>query len=161
MEDYTFTISSQAFTDGGKIPVQYCGEEVAGGANVSLPFEWQNVPEQAKSLLLVIVDTHPVAKNWIHWAVKNIPTNISTIEENASNNNMSLGTIELIGTEGIKGYRGPEPPPGTGDHSYEVHLFALDIESVPLPDQPNWDQIQAAVSGHTLAEAKITGYFGR
>ena len=161
MADNTFKISSQAFADGEKIPVKYCGEEVAGGENISIPLNWENIPEQTRSLLLVIVDTHPVAKNWIHWVVKNIPANTFSIEENASVKNMSLGSIELLGTEGIKGYRGPEPPPGTGEHPYEVHLFALDIGNIVLLEQPNWGQIQEVTSARTLAKAKITGYFGR
>jgi len=56
----------------------------AGGKNISVPVSWKNVPAGAKSFALSIVDPHPVAQNWVHWLVINIPKEVTVIEEGAS-----------------------------------------------------------------------------
>src|SRR5512138_1509400 len=65
-------IQSSAFKDGGKIPVQYVMPG-AGGKNVSIPLAWKNAPAGTKSFAVSIVDPHPVANNWVHWLVINLP----------------------------------------------------------------------------------------
>lgn len=65
-------ISSTAFKDGEKIPIQYVMPG-AGGKNISIPLTWKNVPPGTKSFALSVVDPHPVAQNWVHWFVINIP----------------------------------------------------------------------------------------
>ncbi|MBN1332081.1 YbhB/YbcL family Raf kinase inhibitor-like protein [Candidatus Dojkabacteria bacterium] len=156
-----FSIFSTAFKDGEKIPVQYCTEKIPGGANISIPLSWENAPEQTGSFLLVIVDTHPVAKNWIHWIVKDISLDTTNIEACASKKNLPFGASELSGTEGIKGYQGPQPPVGSGDHPYEAHLFALNTVNLELPKQPTWEEIQSVVAPFLISEAVLTGYYGR
>ena len=55
-------ISSAAFKDGDKIPIQYVMPG-AGGKNTSVPLSWKNIPSGTKSLALSMVDPHPVAQN--------------------------------------------------------------------------------------------------
>ena len=76
-------ITSTAFKDGGKIPIQYVMPG-AGGKNISVPLSWKNVPPGTKSFALSMVDPHPVAQNWVHWLVINIPANATSLEEGAS-----------------------------------------------------------------------------
>ncbi len=80
-------ISSSAFKDGEKIPIQYVMSG-AGGKNISVPLTWKNVPAGTKSFALSMVDPHPVAQNWVHWLVTNIPPNVTTTEEGASKKKM-------------------------------------------------------------------------
>lgn len=160
----TFSISSPAFENNGKIPVKYCEKSVQGGENISIPLSWQGIPEDIQSLFLIIVDTHPVAKNWIHWIIKNIPADATEIPEGASGtNSIPPKSIELTGTEGIKGYRGPAPPPGTGDHPYEIHLFALNSpgDNIEIPATLDWGTIQATLEPYIIQRTKYTGYYGR
>jgi phosphatidylethanolamine-binding protein (PEBP) family uncharacterized protein len=49
---------------------------------------WKNAPAGTKSFALSIVDPHPVAQNWVHWFVINIPPNVTAIEEGASTKKM-------------------------------------------------------------------------
>src|SRR5512135_302067 len=65
-------LTSTAFKDGAKIGIQYVMPG-AGGKNLSLPVSWQNSPAGTKSFALSVVDPHPVARNWVHWLVINIP----------------------------------------------------------------------------------------
>jgi len=55
-------ISSAAFKDGEKIPIQYVMPG-AGGKNISVPISWKNIPTGTKSFALSVVDPHPVAQN--------------------------------------------------------------------------------------------------
>jgi hypothetical protein len=102
-------ISSSAFKDGGKIPIQYVMPG-AGGKNISIPLSWKNVPSGTKSFALSVVDIHPIAQNWVHWLVINIPPQVTTIEEGVSKKKMPSGSIELKNSWGEIGYGGPEPP---------------------------------------------------
>ena len=117
-------ISSSAFKDGGKIPIQYVMPG-AGGKNISIPLSWKNVPTGTKTFALSIVDMHPVARNWVHWLVINIPPQVTIIEEGASKKKMPSGSVELKNSWGEIGYGGPEPPKETGDHSYVIHMSLL------------------------------------
>ena len=56
-------ISSAAFKDEGKIPIQYVMPG-AGGKNVSIPLTWRNTPPGIKSFVLSMVDLHPMAQSW-------------------------------------------------------------------------------------------------
>ena len=45
---------------------------------------WKNIPQGTKSLALINVDLAPVACNWMHWAVINIPVTTDHLEEGDS-----------------------------------------------------------------------------
>jgi hypothetical protein len=153
-------LSSKAFPDGGKIPLEYAMPG-AGGDNVSLPLSWTAPPAGTKSLALAIVDTHPVARNWVHWLVINIPAKTTGLPEGASGGGMPAGAVELRNSFGTQGYGGPQPPPGTGDHSYVVTIYALNVAKLNLPGHTSLSAFQKALEGKVLASATLTGYFGR
>ena len=153
-------LKSTAFTDGGKIPQKYVMPG-AGGENVSLPLQWSGAPEGTKSFALAIVDPHPVANNWVHWLVINLPAEASGLEEGASGQKMPAGAVELKNSFGKTGYGGPQPPPGTGDHPYVVTLYALKVDKLDLKPGTDLADFQKALEGKTLDTAKITGYYGR
>jgi len=153
-------LKSQAFGDEGKIPQPYVMPG-AGGKNLSLPVQWSGAPAGTKSLALSIVDPHPVARNWVHWLVINLPAEASGLAEGASGKNMPPGAVELHNSWGKAGYGGPQPPPGTGDHPYVVTLYALNIAKLELPPATNLAGFQKALEGKVLGTAKMTGYYGR
>jgi len=153
-------ISSFAFKDGEKIPIKYVMPG-AGGKNISLPLSWKNIPAGTKSFALSMVDPHPVAQNWVHWLVINIPVNVTSIEEGASRNKMPLGSLELKNSFGDIGYGGPQPPKGTGDHPYVVTMYALNVEKLNLGANTTLSAFKKAVEGKVLGSATITGKYGR
>jgi phosphatidylethanolamine-binding protein (PEBP) family uncharacterized protein len=70
-------ISSSAFKDGEKIPIRYVMPG-AGGKNISAPVSWKKMFLLVRnSFALSVVDPHPVAQNWVHWLVINIPADAS------------------------------------------------------------------------------------
>jgi Raf kinase inhibitor-like YbhB/YbcL family protein len=153
-------ISSSAFKDQGKIPIQYVMPG-AGGKNISIPLTWKNVPAGTKSFALSIVDPHPVAQNWVHWLVINIPKEVTSIEEGASKKKMPFGSMELKSSFGDIGYGGPQPPKGTGDHPYVVTLYALNVEKLDLGVNTSLSAFKKAIEGKVIESASITGKYGR
>ncbi len=153
-------ISSAAFKDGEKIPIQYVMPG-AGGKNISIPLAWKNVPPGTKSFCLSIVDPHPVAQNWVHWLVVNIPAQATSIEEGASGKKIPKGSVELKNSFGEIGYGGPQPPKGTGDHPYVVTLYALSVEKLDLGTNTSLSAFKRAIEGKVIGSATITGKYGR
>lgn len=153
-------LSSSAFQDGGKIPLAYVMPG-AGGRNLSLPLSWAEAPAGVKSFALSLTDPHPVARNWVHWLVINIPAGTSSLGEGASRSQMPQAAVELKNSFGDLGYGGPQPPKGTGDHPYVVTLYALKVDRLELPVATSLAAFQQALEGKVLASATLTGYFGR
>jgi len=61
---------------------------------------------------------------------------------------------------GDLGWGGPQPPRGHGTHHYEFRLHALDG---PLGLSPGATkaQVESAMRGHVLAEARLMGTYRR
>jgi Raf kinase inhibitor-like YbhB/YbcL family protein len=153
-------LSSSAFTDGGKIPQTYVMAG-AGGKNLSLPLAWSGAPAGAKSFALTIIDPHPVARNWVHWLVMDIPGGVASLPEGASGRKMPPAAVELKNSYGELSYGGPQPPKGTGDHPYVVTLYALSVPTLDLKPTAGWADLKKAMEGKILGTATITGYYGR
>jgi len=153
-------MSSAAFKDGDKIPIQHVMPG-AGGKNTSVPLSWKNFPSGTKSFALSMADPHPVAQNWVHWLVINIPANVASLEEGASKKKMPQGSIELKNSFGDTGYGGPQPPKGTGDHPYVFTLYALSVEKLDLGPNTSLATFKKALEGKILGSATITGKYGR
>jgi len=72
-------VTRPAFTDGGRIPAQY----TCDGADVTLPLRIQGIPEEAKSLVLIVDDPDAPVGTWVHWVLWNLPVH-GTIEEDTT-----------------------------------------------------------------------------
>ena len=153
-------ISSSAFKDGEKIPIQYVMPG-AGGKNISVPLSWKNVPSGTKSVALMVVDPHPVAQNWVHWLVINIPANVASLEEGTSRKKMPPGSVELKNSSGDLGYGGPQPPKVTGDHPYIFTLYALSVEKLNLGVNTSLSAFKKAFEGKIPGSTTLTGKYGR
>lgn len=153
-------ISSSVFKDGEKIPMQYVMSG-AGGKNISVPLSWKNVPPGTKSFALSVVDPHPVAQNWVHWLVINIPATVFSFEEGASRKKMPPESVELKNSFGNIGYGGPQPPKGTGDHPYVFSIYALSVEKLDLGVNTSLSVFKKALEGKTLGSTTLTGKYGR
>jgi len=153
-------ILSSAFKDGEKIPLQYV-MVAAGGKNLSVPLSWKDAPPGTKSFALSMVDPHPVAQNWVHWLVVNIPAGSTSLPEGASRKKMPAGAIELRNSFGEAGYGGPQPPKGSGEHPYVFTLYALSVEKVELAANISLAAFKKAVEGKAIQSATITGKYER
>lgn len=157
----SITVTSTAYEDGGTMPTRYANTGVEGGRNASPPLSWSGAPDGTASFALLMVDRHPVANDWVHWMVVDIPADVTSLDEGASGTSMPQGARELANTFGTTGYGGPQPPAGTGEHPYEVHVYALDAGTVDLPDDASLGRFEDAMDERTLAAGMLTGVFSR
>jgi Raf kinase inhibitor-like YbhB/YbcL family protein len=151
------TLNSSAFADQGEIPTQYTCE----GSDVSPPLSWTGVPAGTKSLALIVDDPDapdPKAPKvtWVHWVLFNLPSETTSLAENASARGLPAGAKQ--GTNDFKKntYGGPCPP--IGRHRYYFKLYALDttLDANRIATKPD---LEKAMSGHTLATAQRMGTY--
>ena len=155
-----FTLTGLSYKDKEPIPMKYVHKNVVGGQNVSAGFAWSDPPVNTKSFAFSIIDPHPVAKNWVHWFLINIPFRERKIVEGASRtNSLPAGSKELMNSYNQLGYGGPAPPKGSGSHPYVATIYALNVESLVLGVNTTLSQFERAIEGKIISEATITGYF--
>jgi Raf kinase inhibitor-like YbhB/YbcL family protein len=157
-----FTLLCDSYPADTVIPVKFAFHKVTGGRNISPGFTWKDPPLTTRSFALAIVDPHPVAKNWVHWLVLNIPFRFRSLPEGASRTEaMPPGSTELRNSFGERGYGGPAPPAGSGSHPYVATLFALRVEELELPLDTPLSRFLRTIDGSVIAEASVTGTFER
>lgn len=157
-----FAFTCTSYGDKTSIPIQHTHRSVVGGKNISPGFTWTDPPTSTKSFALTVLDPHPVAKNWVHWFLVNIPFRERKIVEGASRtNSLPPGSKELMNSFHELGYGGPAPPPGSGQHPYVATLFALNVDSLNLGVDCSLRQFQNAIEGKVIAELEVTGYYER
>ncbi|MGO4106466.1 YbhB/YbcL family Raf kinase inhibitor-like protein [Paenibacillus sp. YAF4_2] len=145
-----FRAWSDAFTAYDSIPDKYAH---GYGQNISLPVSWKDVPKGTKSIAVVMYDVHPIADNFIHWSVLNIPVSVGGIDEGASGH-FSDGSVEL------NHYYGVEPPRYSGDHLYRLAVYALDTTKLELPATAPvfFEQLEPLLLAHSLGYSKQDGF---
>lgn len=138
-------LSSPSFENGGSIPTKY----TKNGENISPPLIFSNVPENAKSLVLIMDDPGGPFITFVHWLVWNIPPNTVKILEGET-------IIYPQGNNTLRkhGYVGPCPPFGT--HRYFFKLYALD-KTIDLEPGANKKRLERAISKHIIVEAQMIG----
>ncbi len=156
-ENMALTLRSKAFTDGGEIPTKYTCE----GEDIAAPLEWEGVPEEARSLVLIVDDPDapdPKAPKmtWVHWVLYNIPPGTSGLPKGAASADLPPGTKEGLNDWKKTGYGGPCPP--IGRHRYFHKLYALDTVLKGM-DRPTKAQIEAAMRGHVIAKTELVGTY--
>ena len=137
-------LRSSAFAENAMIPKKYTGQ----GVNVNPPLAWENIPNETKSLALIVDDPDAPVGLWTHWLVKNIPKDTKRIEEN------SIPGEEIINSWEKKGWGGPMPPSGT--HRYFFKLYALDIDNIKANTK---NQFYKEVEKHKIAEGHLIGLY--
>lgn len=151
---------SSAFPNGGAIP-QRLATSAFGGQNLSPPIEWADVPNGTRSFAVVLVDKAPAAHDWVHWMLVDLPADTARLAEGASPQGLPAGARELENTFGRRGYDGPQPPPGSGEHRYEVQVFALDMPRFEKGPALTYQGFLDAVTGHVLGTGTYAGTLGR
>jgi Raf kinase inhibitor-like YbhB/YbcL family protein len=148
-------LKSPAFEEGKVIPEQY----TCDGTDQSPPLAWSDVPKGTKSLALIVDDPDAPGGTWVHWVLYNIPPETTSLRSGLTGEGQ-LPTGARQGKNDFHkiGYGGPCPPNGT--HRYDFKLFALD-KPLALSDNAAKPHVEAAMSGHVLAEARLTGKYSR
>ncbi|HSX64587.1 MAG TPA: YbhB/YbcL family Raf kinase inhibitor-like protein [Pseudoxanthomonas sp.] len=119
---------------------------------------------------------------FVHWVMSDIPADVREIAAGSCSDGVTAhGKPNPPGPAGARqgqngytgffadnpdmsgdylGYDGPYPPfNDLRVHRYFFHLYALDVETLDLPQAFSAADVQRAVQGHTLAEAQVHGTY--
>jgi Raf kinase inhibitor-like YbhB/YbcL family protein len=140
-------IVSSVFDENNFIPVKYSCE----GDDINPPLTIENIPEEAKSLAIIVDDPDARTATWVHWIIWNIPVT-HHLKEN------QVPGVQGINDFGRQRYNGPCPPGGT--HHYYFKVYALD-SVLDIPEGSNKLQLEKAMSDHIIAFGEIIGLYIR
>jgi Raf kinase inhibitor-like YbhB/YbcL family protein len=140
-------ITSPAFKNNAPIPKKY----TCDGDDINPPLKLEGLPDEAKSIVLMIDDPDAPMGTWDHWIVWNIPP-MGEIAENV-----------VPGVEGMndfqrQSYGGPCPPSGT--HRYFFKVYALK-EKLDLDTNSRKSNVEKAMEGKILAKGELIGLYNR
>lgn len=141
-------ITSSEFSTGELVPMKYTCE----GPNISPPLTFIGVPENAKSLVLMVEDPDAPAKPWVHWLVFNIPPTSIGFSEGS----IAEGATEGLCNGNTFGYEGPCPP--ENEHQYLFKLYALD-KVLDIPDESDRKVVLKEMEGHVITEAVLSASY--
>lgn len=150
LEDFgtgTMRLESAAFGQNAPIPARYTCQ----GENVSPPLSIEGVPENAKSLALVMDDPDAPIGTFVHWTVWNVAPRGEFKEGSVPG-----GAVEGANGAGKQGYAGPCPPAGT--HRYFFKLYALDA-TLQLPPNAGVRELESAMEGKIVGRAALVGIY--
>jgi Raf kinase inhibitor-like YbhB/YbcL family protein len=158
----TFTLESPDFFPGDALP-QWARSGIAGagGEDKSPTLRWSGAPEETKSFALSVYDPDaPTGSGFWHWAVYNIPGDVSTLPADAGNPDADLlptSAITLPNEFRLERFLGAAPPSGHGEHRYVFTVSALDISELSIPAGSTPAVLGFTLRDHLLARAQVIG----
>lgn len=151
-------ISSPAFKDNDFIPSKYTCE----GRNINPALIIEGIPENAKTLALIMDDPDAPMGTFVHWVAWNIVL-ADEIQEGIpkeSTVNHPISLKQGLNTAEKTGYMGPCPPVGHGVHHYHFKLYALDTD-LNLPENTKKEDLLKSMEGHIIEETELIGLYKR
>ncbi len=146
-------IKSSSFKDGETIPTKY----TCDGEDVNPLLEIRHVPDEAKSLALIVDDPDATrGVPWDHWLIWNMQPRTQYIQEGV----VPSGAVQGKGSGGKVKYMGPCPPQGKDAHRYLFSLYALDC-MLEIPEGSIKGELLRAMEGHILVKAELVGKYSR
>src|ERR1700749_3987657 len=115
----SFTLTSDSITDGQPLAKpQVSGIMGAGGEDVSPQLSWSGFPAETRSFAVTVYDPDaPTLSGFWHWAVANLPADVTELPEAAGDGNeLPGGALELVNDAGMRPFMGAAPPAGHGAH---------------------------------------------
>jgi len=136
-----FYISCVLFEEGGEMPEELGYKH----GNMEPSIQHHNLPENYKCQVRIMDDPdamEAVGKIWVH----DLRYINASVEE----------VVEGKNDFGELGYGGPAPPDKR--HTYVFKAYVLDVE-LDLKEGYSKQELEDAMKGHIIAEAKLTGTF--
>lgn len=141
-------VKSPAFEANKPIPRKYSCD----GQDINPPMKIEGLPNEAKTLVLIVDDPDAPSGTFDHWVVWNIPASMANIGENA------VPGMEGMNSARQQGYMGPCPPSGT--HRYFFKVYALDT-ALTLSIGSKKKDVEKAMEGHIIAKGELMGLYSR
>lgn len=144
----SMNVSSSDFANGGAIPAEY----TCDGSDARPDLHVTGVPDDAKSLAIILHDPDAPNGTFVHWVAWNIDPAMSDI----AGADPLPGATQGLNGAGLAGYKGPCPPSGT--HHYIFTVYALS-EKLTLPSSTDAVDLETAMQGKILTQASLTGLY--
>lgn len=157
----SFTLTSTTVQDGQVLPAaQMSGMfGVPGGADVSPQLSWSGAPEGTRGYAVTVYDPDaPTQSGFWHWAVANIPADVTELPEGAGDDTgkeLPAGAFQLRNDGGMARFIGAAPPAGHGAHRYFITVHALDVADIGVPAEATPAYLGFTITSHILARATI------
>ena len=154
----TIELTSEAFVNHAKMPTEYTGK----GSNTSPALQWNNLPADTKSIVILVVDYDAPAPylkllTIDHWSIFNIPNGIASLQKGITTADLlKMGATVGINIANETAYTGPQPPLGV--HEYFFRIYALNTPQLEVSN-PTKAGIMAAMKGKVLAYGELVGTF--
>ena len=150
-------LESSAFSPGDPIPEVHARD----GRDQSPSLSWRDPPAGTQSFALVCDDPDAPRETWVHWVLFDLPPTSTGLPAGVPNaEKLAAGGVQGKNDYGDIGWGGPHPPRGHGIHHYGLRLYALDTLLNLAPGSTK-AQVEAAMRGHVLGEAKLMGTYRR
>lgn len=159
-----FTLTSNSITDGQPLATpQVSGIMGAGGKDVSPQLSWSGFPEETRSFTVTVYDPDaPTLSGFWHWAVANLPVDVTELSEGAGDgSDLPGGALKLANDAGMRRYIGAAPPPGHGIHRYYLAVHAVRLEKLDLDADASPAFLGFNLFQHAIARAYIYGIYER
>lgn len=151
-----FVLQTDAFQPNGKIPTPY----TCSGTDTSPHLTWTGTPPHTLSLALIVEDPDAPGGTFTHWVLYNLPPQTTELRENFPRSEQLPDGSRQGRNDFVRiGYSGPCPPPGKA-HRYFFRLYALD-QTLTVPPGATKEEVERAMKGHVLGEARLMGSYQR
>lgn len=144
-------IRSTTFRNNDELPRDYTCQ----GSGSPPPLEWGQVPENAKSLVLICDDPDAPKGTFYHWGVYNIPPETGKFPADPSLKDFP----QARNTSGKTKYHPPCPPAGDGPHNYRFHVWALDVEELEFDATPTVEELMEKAESHVVERGILQARF--
>jgi Raf kinase inhibitor-like YbhB/YbcL family protein len=158
----SFRVTSNSITNGQPLATpQISGIMGAGGEDVSPQLSWSGFPEATRSFAVTVYDPDaPTLSGFWHWAVANLPADVTELPEDAGDGReLPGGALTLVNDAGMRRYVGAAPPAGHGAHRYYVAVHALDVDKLDLSEDASPAFLGFNLFMHAIARAYIYGTY--
>lgn len=158
-------VTSESFTEGETMPTpQVSGKMgIEGGEDISPQLSWEAGPEGTKSYVVTCFDPDaPTASGFWHWAVANIPADVTSLPAGAGtpdSADLPAGAITLRNDASFHGYVGMAPPQGHGPHRYIFAVHAISEEKLPMEENSSCAFLGFNMFFKAIARGQLTGLF--
>lgn len=154
-----FELCSPEVRAGDYLPL-WARAASAGGEDRSPTLSWNGAPDETKSFVMTVYDPDaPTGSGYWHWAVHDIPAQVTALPADAGNPDSGLlpeGAITIANESRELRFEGAGPPPGDGDHRYVFTVSALNVEHLDLPAGCTPAVLGFVMREHVIARAQFT-----
>jgi Raf kinase inhibitor-like YbhB/YbcL family protein len=143
-----FIVRSSAFGEKETMPNAY-----ACGSGVSPPIFFSQVPEEVKSLVLILEDPERISGTYTHWMIWGLARMV-ILPQDIESTPVKGAVMGTADDKSTVGYLAPCPP---DNETHNVVFRALGLDKdLDLEEGASRAQLDKAVKGHIIAEAELT-----